>query len=283
MIRPIYKLTKDTLQKIFRYGFTGLLVNVFALILYNSDRYFIALYFDIDSVGIYNQNYIIAQTAISAITMAFFNSISPDFNHCLTVDIKNSAAFISKKMFSYILLMAPITIILSLFAFEFNYFLLGQKFHSGYPIISYVTVSLFLFGWTTFSETKLKFANRLWTVIIGFSSACIINVSLNLFFLRKFDYSWAAVTTLIAFVFLFIYFIILDRESYHEFIRSYYNDLIILTFTLVIILILNKWLESQLSDYTRVTSSLIKFIIYSVLLGAVLLFLLFRKETLKKK
>jgi len=279
----ISKLTKDTLGKIFRYGFTGLLVNAFALILYNSDRYLIALYHDINSVGIYNQNYIIAQTAISAITMAFFNSISPDFNQCLTIDIKNSAIFISRKMFNYIILLAPITFLISLFAFEFNLFLLGQKFHHGYSIISYVAVSMFLFGWTTFSETKLKFANRLWTVIIGFSAACIINIALNLFFLRIYDYSLAAVTTLIAFAFLFVFFIIYDKESYLELVRSYYFELIILICTIALILFLNTWIKGYVLNYKRVIVSLIEFFIYSGILFTVIFFLLYKRNTITRK
>jgi len=272
------QLSRDTLQKIFRYGLAGLLANVCILILYSSDRYFVALYNDIGSVGIYNQNYIIAQTAISAITMAFYNTINPDFNRCLTEDIKNSRIFISGKMFNYLLLMAPITLFISIFAYEFNFILLGEKFREGYPIISYVALSLFLYGWTTFSETKLKFANRLFIVIIGFVAACFINITLNYFLLRIYDYTWAAKTTLIAFIFLFLYFLFFDKQSYLELLRTYYSELIILLFTIFSILIINSWARNYFNNSKGLFFSIIEFLVFSIILSTVILLLLLKKR-----
>jgi len=271
-------INKYTLKNIIRYGSAGLIINVSVLILYNSDRYFVALYYDIGKVGIYNQNYIIAQTAISAITLAFYNTINPEFNRRLSEDIRSASKYISTQMFNYVLLLAPITLFISLFAYQFNFLLLGQKFREGYQVITYVALSLFIYGLSTFSETKFKFTNHLLVIVIGFIIACFINIILNFFLLRIFDYTWAAKTTLGAFIFLFIFFIIYDKESYIELVRKYYVKLIILILAIILIIILSFWARSHFGQYRGLIFSIIELTVYAGIIYSVILLLLLKKN-----
>lgn len=225
------------------YGSVGLITNFTMLLLNNSDRYFIALFHSMSDVGIYNQNYAIAQTSIYALTMAFMNTINPALNKKFTTDLKNSVPLMNRMMFYYLLIMAPVTFVITYFAYEFNTLLLGKEFRSGYLILSYVSVSLFIYGFTSFSETRLKFSNRFRVVIIAFIIACLTNIILNFFLLRHFNYIWAAKTTLISFFILYIIISIYDYQGSTGFYRSYGKEITILIVITGLLLIVNHLLK----------------------------------------
>jgi len=247
---PSLKLFSFSNSKLFLiYGSVGLLTNFTMLLLNNSDRYFIALFHTIEDVGIYNQNYAIAQTSIYALTMAFMNTINPSFNKKLTDDLTNSTPFMSRLMFYYLIIMAPVTFAISFFAKEFNTLLLGKDFRSGYVILSYVSISLFLYGFASFSEAKLKFSNRFRVVIIAFVSACLLNIILNYILLRQLDYTWASKTTLIAYLFLYLIISFFDRQGSTGFLRNYGKEIAIMCLSILILIFINHYV-SDLFDFT---------------------------------
>jgi len=145
-------------------------------------------------------------------------------------------------------------------------------------VISFISVSLFLNGWVTFSETKLKFTRRLRIVILGFAAASILNIGLNFYFVRLFDYTWAAKTTLMAFLFLFVFFIVFDTEVYAGLIRKYYPKLILLFVTIAIILIIDLLFRIYLDPQVNIINTLAKLLLYSVILYSVIYMLIRKKD-----
>ncbi len=227
------------------YGTVGLLTNFTMLLLNNSDRYFIALFHTIEDVGIYNQNYAIAQTSIYALTLAFMNTINPVFNKQLTENPENSAPLTSRLMFYYLVLMTPLTFVIAFFAKEVNLLLLGKGFRSGYMVLSYVSISLFIYGFTGFSETRLKFSNRFRVVIIAFITACLINIILNYILLQQFDYTWAAKTTLIAFVVLCLLISYFDHKGTLFFFRHYLKEIVIICLVIGLLILFNNLMNTM--------------------------------------
>ncbi len=217
------------------FGLVGLITNFTLMLLNNSDRYFVALFHSISEVGIYNQNYAIAYTSILALTTAFMNTINPNLNRTLTQQISNSTPVVARYMLIYFFALAPITFLIAFFTREINYILLGDAFRQGYSILSYVSVSLFLFGFSSFSGTKLKFSNRFKLVIAAYITSCVVNVILNYFLLQRFDYTWAAITTLLAFLCLYFILAISDRSVTLYFISNYLGSIAVSLLSLLIV------------------------------------------------
>lgn len=215
------KIEKNLLKMLFAYGFISLFANISALVLSSSDRYVLALYNSIDVVGIYNQNYAIANLGFAALTTAFFNTINPGLNKQLTQNNSGLDAFLAKNIVLYILFFLPLAFYFSLYAFQFSALMLGKEFQSGFKIIPYVVFSMFFYGIASFPETRMKFTRKYSSVIIGFSTACIVNIVLNLLILKNSHYSWAAITTLIAYLIIFLYFVFIDLKPFQLAIKIY--------------------------------------------------------------
>jgi O-antigen/teichoic acid export membrane protein len=208
MIRDlsISHLSVTEIRNYIGYGFAGFISSAGVLILISSDRYIIALFGDLSKVGIYNQIYQVGQVSIYFLVTVFFNTITPRFNKILIGYNQHYENELIEYINYYILLVLPVAFYLSMFARQVAQFLLGVEFRQGYYMIPWIIGSSFIYGLTLFNETKMKFDNNLAPVIKGVIVACILNVGLNFLLIPKLGYSWAAITTLVAYLFLFIYY-----------------------------------------------------------------------------
>jgi O-antigen/teichoic acid export membrane protein len=108
----------------------------------------------------------------------------------------------------------PLTFYVSIFARQVAEFLLGKEFRQGFGMIPWIVISSFLYGLTLFNETKMKFEHRFKPVLWGVIMACLLNACLNFMFVPLWGYSWAAISTFIAYLFLFIYYYVKDDFPY---------------------------------------------------------------------
>ena len=279
---PVVKLFSFQNSKILLiYGSVGLITNFTMLLLNNSDRYFIAIFHTIADVGIYNQNYAIAQTSIYAITIAFMNTVNPVFNKQLTDDPNNSVVLMNRLMFYYLIIMAPITFTIAFFAKEINIILLGKGFRSGYMILSYVSISLFIYGFAGFSESKLKFVNRFRVIILSFISACLLNITLNYFLLQKFNYIWAAKTTMISYFFLYFLISFFDRRASFSFYRYYYKEILIICLSILLLIVLNHFLIQTFISFENIIIKALQIIINLCLLYGISFVLFWKNKNIQ--
>jgi O-antigen/teichoic acid export membrane protein len=209
-------LSFKEIRNMLKYGFVGFVNSIGILILISSDRYVIALFEDISSVGIYNQVYQIGQVSVYFLVTVFFNAITPRLNRMLTGFKPESKEHLYDYIYAYILLALPIAFYISIFPKQVAAFLLGEEFRQGYPLIPWIVYSVFIYGLTLFNETKLKFDHQYKPVVIGIICACLINVGLNFMFIPIFGYLVAAITTLIAYTFLFFYYYFADNLRYFQ-------------------------------------------------------------------
>ncbi len=192
-------ISKKTLLVLYRFGSIGLIANFCFLIMTSGDRYIIALFCDMSTVGIYNQVYNISQLSVVALVTVFFNTINPVLNRELEVNFEKSNELISKYLIAFLLFGLPLITYFSLFSKEMAFILLGEEFRSGYTIMPWVFMSAFLYGLFLFLEIKFKFAEKLKNIAIGVVSASILNVVLNFVFIPLYGYKWAAITTFISY------------------------------------------------------------------------------------
>jgi O-antigen/teichoic acid export membrane protein len=210
----VSSLSAGFIRKMMHYGFVGFISSMGIFILISSDRYVIALFQDVSRVGIYNQVYQVGQVSVYFLVTVFFNTITPGFNKLLTGFSKESEKQLMNYVNAFVLLILPLTFYVSIFARQVAEFLLGKEFRQGFAIIPWIVISSFLYGLTLFNETKMKFEHRFRPVLWGVIIACLLNAALNFMFVPLWGYSWAAVSTFVAYLFLFIFYYVKDDFPY---------------------------------------------------------------------
>jgi len=125
IVLSLKSISRPTLNILFRFGSVGLISNFCFLLVSSSDRYIIAMFTDMASVGIYNQVYNICQLSVVALVTVYFNTINPKLNKELEINFQNSDTLISKYLYTFLLFGLPIITLLSLFSKEISFILLG--------------------------------------------------------------------------------------------------------------------------------------------------------------
>ncbi len=199
-------ISLDTIKLFLGYSVPGILSNVGIFILTSSDRYVIALFGEMNEVGIYNQVYNLCQVSTMAIVNLFFAIINPGFLKELEVNFGATNKLTSIYMRNYMLILMPIVIYMSIFSYWTANILLGEDFRTGYNIIPWIASAIFIYGLTLFPENRLKFKSKYKLVIIGFLTSSFINIGLNFLFVPIFGYKWAAITTTISYLILAVFF-----------------------------------------------------------------------------
>ncbi len=208
------RISRELIRKLIRYGSVGLVSSAGIFILISSDRYIIALFDSNSHVGIYNQVYQVGQVSVYFLVTVFFNTITPGFNKLLTGFTKEKEKQLMNYVYAFLLLVLPLTFYVSIFARQVAEFLLGKEFRQGFPMIPWIVISSFLYGLTLFNETKMKFEHRFRPVLWGILIACILNIALNFLLVPLWGYSWAAVSTFLAYLFLYFYYYFRDDFPY---------------------------------------------------------------------
>jgi O-antigen/teichoic acid export membrane protein len=239
IVFSIKNISRQALTILFRFGSVGLISNFFFLLVSSSDRYIIALYTDMASVGIYNQVYNICQLSVVALVTVYFNTINPKLNRELEVNFKDSDTLIAKYLYVFLLAGLPIITLMSLFSKEISILLLGEEFRSGYTIMPYVFVSAFLYGLFMFIELKFKFADKLRNIAIGVIIASVVNIGLNFILIPLYGYKMAAITTLVAYVFLTLYYYLQDDAGFFK-NRSYLITILLAVLLLIVTVALDR-------------------------------------------
>lgn len=228
----VKSVSKPVLNVLMKFGSVGLLANFCFLLISSGDRYIIAMFTDMASVGIYNQVYNICQLSVVALVTVYFNTINPTLNRELEINFRHADILLSRYIYVFLLAGLPVITLLSLFSKEIAFILLGEEFRSGYTIMPFVFVSAFLYGLFMFTEIKFKFADKLKQIAVGVVITSVINIGLNFILIPLYGYKWAAITTLIAYLFLVFYFYMQDSLgffSHQEFWKTILKVILVLS------------------------------------------------------
>ncbi|MCB2220788.1 MAG: oligosaccharide flippase family protein [Bacteroidetes bacterium] len=256
-------ISRNTLKLLLKFGSVGLVSNFFFLLITTSDRYIIALYTDMSTVGIYNQVYNICQLSVVALVTVYFNTINPKLNKELEIDFTNSAKLIQDYLFVFLMFGLPVVTYLSMFPREIAFILLGESFRSGYVIMPWIFISSYMYGLFLFIEIRFKFADKLRNIAIGVFLASVLNLVLNFIMIPLYGYQWAAITTFIAYVFIVLYFYLQDSAGFFQ-NRSYLRKTLFFILILAVELVIDYVIRENyvLSLWQTIAEGLLFFIIY---------------------
>lgn len=269
----VRNLSRETLNVLFRFGSIGLVSNFFFLLITSSDRYIIAVFQDMATVGIYNQVYNISQLSVVALVTVFFNTINPKLNKELEVRFEKADSLIGNYMFAYFLFGLPVITYLSMFPRQIAHILLGPEFRSGYFIMPWIFVSAYLYGLFLFIEIKFKFADKLKQIATGVILAAILNVAVNFIMIPKYGYQWAAISTLMSYGLLVFYFYLQDAAGFFS-SRVYMKRLAWFLLILVLQLLADQLIRSHY--YLNVWQTILEAVLF---MG---IYLLINKRYIKK-
>jgi O-antigen/teichoic acid export membrane protein len=227
------------------------------------------------TVGIYNQAYNISQLSVVALVTVYFNTFNPALTHELEVNLKGSDKLISKYLFVYILFGLPLITYFSIFSKEMAMLLLGEEFRSGYIIMPWVFISAFVYGLSMFIEIKLKFADQIKFLALGVLLAAGFNIALNFALIPVYGYEMAAITTLVAYLFLFVFFVLRDPVGFFR--NTYYLKQVVL---FVVVIALQVLADKIIRIYYPL--NVFETILEGILLFAIYIFI-FRKKIIKIK
>lgn len=221
-IKPSIKyFDLEVINKFLSYGLVVALGDLSLVLLTSSDRYIIDFLASVKEVGIYNQVYNIAQISIAALVTIFFNIFNPYLFKDLEENIEVYDRNINKYLNMYLLILTPVTVYFSIFKKELAFILLGESFREGYSMMPYIMITSYIYGMLLFIKNRLNFTGKAKISVFGLLLALLINIVLNLLFIPIFDYKIAAVTTLIAYVFLYAYYYLKDDSSFFNNIKNY--------------------------------------------------------------
>ncbi len=261
-------VSKAEIKEFVNYGGVSVFIKLGLLVLMFSDRYVIKIFDDFSNVGIYNQVYNLGQISLATIAAVFFSAISPKLNRELESNILRTNKLIRKYLKLYLLYMLPMTVYLSLFARQVAFVLLGKEFRPGYTIIPYIMFSSFLGGITMFHDVHLKFSNKLRTISTGVVIALLTNIILNFILIPLFGYKWAAITTFISYLLMFLYYSKIVSFSYFKY-KTNINHLKLMVIVLLIQvaadLIVRKVLKIDLNLMFTIIEGIVFLLIFLVI------------------
>lgn len=196
-------ISRKLIRELTAYSFATILFNISLLLLVSGDRYVIKIFYSTDKVGIYNQIYGLSQISVFAFVNIFFNIVNPHLFRLYEEDITNENMFYRYVML-YLICILPCTVYFSLFSKEVAELLLGEKFRVGYKMMPYIMITTFIYGISNMHEDRLRFKHRLKKIVINLTAACMTNIVLNFIFVPVMGYEVAAVSTLIAYLLLYV-------------------------------------------------------------------------------
>ena len=200
------------LKELLQYGSMGLILNISLLSISYSDRYIIAMFCELEEVGIYDQVAKISQLSIMALITIYFNTINPSLLKKLDTDFKAALTHIQKYVLVFIVFGGPIVCYLALFSEEIAGLLLGEAFREGYVLMPYIFLGTYLHGLSNFFELRLKFSDKLLRLSMVALTVAGLNIILNFIFVRNFGYQWAAYTTLASYLIMILLLFVKDVE-----------------------------------------------------------------------
>jgi O-antigen/teichoic acid export membrane protein len=182
------------------YGFPviGWLMGTFLLNV--SDRYLIGLFRGSTEVGIYGPNYSLAMQMMTLAAMPLILAAHP-----LIMRIANSIDNESRQLQSlitsfsryYLLFVLPFFAFVCIFSREFASIIFGRAFQEGYTVIPLVLLSYLAWNFAMYGHKAFEVHEQT-TKILAYVMICTtLNIGLNFFFIPRFGYFGAAITSVI--------------------------------------------------------------------------------------
>lgn len=211
-----YKALSGTIiSKMAKYSFPLVIGNLAAWILSLSDRYLLEFFRNSQEVGIYSASYNVAEYSIMLIVSLFMFASGP-----ISIQIwekdgeEKSKSFVSKVTRYYLIVCIPAVVGLSVLAKPIMSILTGKEYFIGYQIIPFIALGTFLFGLQQRFQAGFVYYKKTGFITFSIVTSGLLNLVLNFFFIPKYGYMAAALTTLVSYAFLMVLMIIVSRRFF---------------------------------------------------------------------
>ena len=207
------QVKKEELIIFLKYGRIELIASLCSAFLVSSDRFLIEYFCDLSDVGIYNQNYIIAQSTVLMLVRIYWASINPYLLSLLEFRPENMKKQLYEYFKIYFFCFFPITVYFVIYAKEIAEVMLGEAFRVGYPIIAWAGVAEFIAGMFVLSVLSLQFKDKFKLISVTYVFGILANILLNIILIPLLGYQVAAITTVAANLFLLWVFVWKDDDT----------------------------------------------------------------------
>lgn len=245
------KINYTLIKEVVNYGVLSSIISFNILILTSSDRYAIKYFSGFTELGIYNQIYQLSEYSIVTFTMIYFNIINPVLLRSYEETSFDENIQYKLKL-GYILIMLPLTLYFSIFSKQISNLILGEEFRIGYKIMPFVMASSFINGVSQFYSTKFKYLDKSRIVIKGLLISSVLNIIGNIIFIPIIGYEVAAITTLISYIFVLVYYKCNDSKYFGKirYNRDKRKELIYYYFIIIIQVIAHYMLYRIFGEFS---------------------------------
>ncbi|MFN3759897.1 MAG: lipopolysaccharide biosynthesis protein [Algoriphagus aquaeductus] len=205
----------ELLKTFLLYSLPLVISNSFALLIKFSDRIFISYFLNNWELGIYSANYQLADQSIMLITTLFLYVSHPlAIKNFVNNGVKKSQEFLKTTSSLYLLISVPAIFGLSFLAKDISEVLFSSEYVNGFNIISFVSLGIFFYGLQQVFQLSFHFYGKTIYITYSIVIAGISNLLLNWILIPKLGLLGAAVSTLVSYMLMTFYIIILSRKFF---------------------------------------------------------------------
>ena len=181
-------------------------------------------------IGVYSLFYTFCGV-IRILLNSFNTSFVPYYNDY--IDSNNKASMVNKSK-NYIELFTIICIGFLLLSREVSYIMADNEYYSGINLIPIIVIAAYFTFLYQFAVNYELFYRKTKIIAFGTTGAAIVNIILNVFFIKKYGMYGAAYSTLISYGLLFIFHYIIAKSMIE---RRFYIGLENFVYGMILILI----------------------------------------------
>ncbi|PKM68830.1 MAG: hypothetical protein CVU95_01710 [Firmicutes bacterium HGW-Firmicutes-2] len=198
-------VSKEIFTTFLRYGFPLIGLTLTMSLLNFSDRYVITYYFDKSYVGIYSANYALPAAIFTMIMIGMNRSYYPNLIQAYNDQDESKVNRLLKNgTKNYILIALPAAVGLFVIAKPLATLFLDYKYVGGSHIIGIIAFGMFFLGLTEYVNKGWELKGSTVNILRNCFIAALFNMVLNILFVGKYGYIFAAYTTLFAYIIYFV-------------------------------------------------------------------------------
>ncbi len=208
-------INREMARNFFAYGIP-LIGLAFTMSMTNfSDRFIIDYYFDKSLVAKYQGNYTLASATFTFIMVGIMRAVNPNILKAWHGGSENVWKDIWSGFRFFLLLAIPAAVGIAVLSKEVSRVVLASSYNEASIVIAWVAFGMLLLGSSEYLIKPLELNKNTKPIFYSSLIACIINIVLNIIFIKTQGYIFAAVTTLISyFVYIFMIVIIVRKRYY---------------------------------------------------------------------
>ena len=208
-----YHNTKPVYKEMISIGIPLALVSSIELLLSLSDRFVINIYYSKVEVGLYSNIYSLASYVFQSIISIFLSSMGPLAIKAWNRDRKGEVnEIVTRNYYYYLMIAIPALFGLQIVRTEFIHIMLGSEYVSTESLLLPISISYLLINSIVFAQKGIEYSNQLKYLMRYGAIATLINLLLNIIFMKRYGYEFAAISTVISYFIYFIMILLIGRK-----------------------------------------------------------------------